>query len=118
MLARPQLHDVSLRDPARAEPNELVSSHAGTQRVNTRNQMLCGQPITSSNPIHPHLRYLHNLPAWWHSLETAVNHVVELLLPWLLLFPRKARIIGGVCQIAFQVVLITSGNLSFLNWCV
>ena len=45
-----------------------------------------------------------------------MNHIVELLLPWLLLFPRKARMVGGACQIAFQAVLITSGNLSFLNW--
>lgn len=44
------------------------------------------------------------------------NHLVELVLPWLLFMPRDARVVGGFCQIAFQAILISSGNLSFLNW--
>ena len=82
----------------------------------------------------------------WYSFETAANHVIDLVAPILLFCPRKLRILGGliqvrqasasalrnhqscsvadnalllcvVCfQILFQVVLILSGNLSFLNW--
>ncbi|CAM9802853.1 unnamed protein product, partial [Heterosigma akashiwo] len=69
------------------------------------------QPVP--NPLSP---FLHTLPAGWHQFETLANHVVELLLPWLLLMPRHFRLIGGVCQVLFQMVLICSGNLSFLNW--
>lgn len=46
-----------------------------------------------------------------------INHFVELVAPFLLLLPfRRWRITGGLIQIIFQLTLITSGNLSFLNW--
>jgi len=61
--------------------------------------------------------YFHHSPPWWHKVETLGNHVVELALPWLLLSPWRApRLAGGLLQIAFQLILIASGNLSFLNW--
>ena len=47
------------------------------------------------------------------------NHFVELIAPWLLIIPglpREVRIAGGLIQLVFQGVLISSGNLSFLNW--
>jgi hypothetical protein len=39
--------------------------------------------------------------------------------PWLLIIPGLPvawRRAGGLIQLAFQAVLISSGNLSFLNW--
>ena len=46
-----------------------------------------------------------------------INHFVELVAPVLLIIPwRRGRIVGGVIQILFQAILISSGNLSFLNW--
>lgn len=69
------------------------------------------QPVP--NPIS---YYMHQEPELFHKLETSVNHFVELLAPFLLLLPRPFCIIGGIIQILFQVVLIISGNLSFLNW--
>ena len=70
---------------------------------------------TQPNP-NPLSYYLHKAPQAWHTIETAVNHVVELVAPLLLFCPRRLRIMGAVIQVAFQVVLILSGNLSFLNW--
>lgn len=51
-------------------------------------------------------------------LKTGVwfNHLAELVAPWFLFWPRIGRYIAGVVVILFQVVLILSGNLSFLNW--
>lgn len=69
------------------------------------------QPVP--NPIS---YYLHQSPVAIHKLETLSNHFIELIAPILLIFPRKCRIIGGSIQILFQIVLIVSGNLSFLNW--
>jgi len=60
--------------------------------------------------------YLHRLPAWFHELEVLFNHVVELLAPFFYFGPRRARLVAGVLTVAFQVLLILSGNLSFLNW--
>ncbi len=57
------------------------------------------------------------MPKWWHRFEVWSNHFVELVAPFLLLMPfRQLRVAGGLIQIMFQIVLISSGNLSFLNW--
>jgi len=60
--------------------------------------------------------YLHAAPRWFHVVGTAFNHVVELGAPWLLVLGRVGRRIAGTLFIVFQVILILSGNLSFLNW--
>ena len=69
------------------------------------------QPIP--NPIS---RYLHFSPHWLLKLETAWNHIVELVAPWFSFGPRTARHIAGVALVTFQIFLIVSGNLSFLNY--
>src|SRR5713226_7911383 len=69
------------------------------------------QPIPS-----PISRYLHFLPQWFHKLEVLWNHFVELIVPWFSFGPRQARPFAGVLLVIFQVILIISGNLSFLNY--
>ena len=69
------------------------------------------QPIP--NPIS---RYLHFLPLWFHRVEVLWNHFVELIVPWFSFGPRTARHIAGVLLVTFQIFLIISGNLSFLNY--
>lgn len=69
------------------------------------------QPIPS-----PISRYLHFAPHWFHKVETAWNHFIELVAPWFSFGPRIARHIAGVLLITFQLLLIVSGNLSFLNY--
>ena len=60
--------------------------------------------------------WLHFRPHWFHKFGAFWNHVVELLVPWFAFYPRVARHIAGALLVSFQVVLILSGNLSFLNW--
>jgi hypothetical protein len=69
------------------------------------------QPIP--NPIS---RYLHFAPHWFHKLGTLWNHFIELIVPWFSFGPREVRHIAGLLLVSFQVVLIISGNLSFLNY--
>jgi hypothetical protein len=69
------------------------------------------QPIPS-----PISRYLHFAPDWLLKLETAWNHFVELVVPWFSFGPRAARYIAGALLVTFQIFLIVSGNLSFLNY--
>ena len=46
-----------------------------------------------------------------------MNHVVELGASWLLLAPlRPLSTLGGAIQICFQLAILISGNLSFLNY--
>ena len=60
--------------------------------------------------------WLNAQPRWFHIGGVAFNHFVELLAPFLVLCGRRARLFAGVCFVAFQLILIASGNLSFLNW--
>lgn len=69
------------------------------------------QPLP--NPLSP---LFHALPHGVHAGGVVFNHVCELVLPLCMLGPRRIRAIGGAGMIAFQVVLILSGNLSFLNY--
>jgi Lipase maturation factor len=69
------------------------------------------QPLP--NPLSP---YLHHLPLWVHKASVLFNHYAELVAPFLLLLPRRFRHVGALSIIAFQLLLIASGNLSWLNW--
>jgi hypothetical protein len=60
--------------------------------------------------------WLNAQPRLFHMVGTAFNHVVELGAPFLLLVGRVGRRIAGTLFVVFQVILILSGNLSFLNW--
>jgi hypothetical protein len=60
---------------------------------------------------------LHQMPPWFHKLGVLWNHFIELVVPWSVFVPvSRVAAIGGLLQIAFQISLILSGNLSWLNW--
>ncbi|XP_044308525.1 lipase maturation factor 1 isoform X2 [Varanus komodoensis] len=69
------------------------------------------QPVP--NPV---AYYMHRSPWWFHQCETVFNHFIELAVPFLLFLGRRMCILHGILQILFQVLIIISGNLSFLNW--
>ena len=69
------------------------------------------QPIP--NPLS---RSLHFLPHWTLKAGVLFNFLAELVAPWFAFYPRVARRIAGVILVLFQLTLILSGNLSFLNW--
>jgi lipase maturation factor len=70
---------------------------------------------TQPNP-NPFSRVLHFAPQGVAIAGALFNHVTELVMPWLLLCGRWATRVAGVFFVAFQISLIVSGNLSFLNW--
>jgi hypothetical protein len=69
------------------------------------------QPIP--NPLS---RRLHFMPHWFHRAGALFNHFAELVAPWLAFAPAMLCRAAGVALLAFQLFLIASGNLSFLNW--
>ncbi|XP_035195622.1 lipase maturation factor 1 isoform X1 [Oxyura jamaicensis] len=69
------------------------------------------QPVP--NPI---AYFMHRSPGWFHQFETLFNHFIELVVPFFVFLGRRMCIVHGILQILFQVLLIISGNLSFLNW--
>jgi hypothetical protein len=69
------------------------------------------QPIP--NPLS---RYFHFLPHPLLKVGVIFNHLAELVAPWFAFWHRIARTVAGIIMILFQLTLILSGNLSFLNW--
>ncbi|MGY2131934.1 lipase maturation factor family protein [Hymenobacter sp. HD11105] len=63
------------------------------------------------------------LSRWFHFMPRIALHVgvwfnwlAEIVAPFFVFGPRLARHIAGVVIIVFQLSIIVSGNLSFLNW--
>ncbi|XP_058567395.1 lipase maturation factor 1 isoform X2 [Neofelis nebulosa] len=70
-----------------------------------------------TQPVPNPMAYLlHQSPWWAHRFETLSNHFLELVVPFFIFLGRRLCILHGALQILFQVVLVISGNLSFLNW--
>jgi hypothetical protein len=69
------------------------------------------QPIPS--PLSP---FFHALPGWAHKAGVLFNHLVEVVVPFFLFAPRRLRLVAAALTLALQVILISSGNLAFLNW--
>jgi hypothetical protein len=69
------------------------------------------QPIP--NPLSP---LFHHLPHAVLAGGVMVNHLVEVVLPWFAFGPRWLRLSAAFGMASFQLMLIASGNLAFLNW--
>ena len=59
--------------------------------------------------------YFHWAPVWTHRAGVWVNHFAELVAPFGYWMPQPVASIAGVVTIAFQLLIMASGNLSFLN---
>jgi hypothetical protein len=70
---------------------------------------------TQPNP-NPLAWFLHHAPHFIHAIGVLFNHLVELVVPWFAVAPRRWRHTAGALLVGFQGFLIASGNLSFLNW--
>src|SRR6478609_116378 len=64
----------------------------------------------------PLSRWFHFLPRTVLKIGVWFNWLAELAAPWFVFWPRFARHIAGSLIILFQLNIILSGNLSFLNW--
>ncbi len=60
--------------------------------------------------------WLHQLPPLILQFGVLWNHFIELVVPFFIFGSRPLRILAAKLMISFQVFLIISGNLSFLNW--
>lgn len=58
----------------------------------------------------------HHMPRGVHVAGALFNFFVELVVPFGVWGPRRLRHAAGVFLVVFQLLLIASGNLSFLNW--
>jgi hypothetical protein len=62
--------------------------------------------------------YAHQLPVWFHESTAFVTLCAELLIVWLVLLPRGARISCFFFMTCLQVAIILTANYAFLNYIV
>jgi len=54
-------------------------------------------------------------PAWFQAASVIVLFIVELILPFFLFGPRRARLLGAAGIITLQVLIALTGNYGFFN---
>lgn len=59
--------------------------------------------------------YAHQLPHWCQQVSAGIMFVVELGLPFLIFFPRRARMIGCAGMAGLQLLIMATGNYCFFN---
>jgi Lipase maturation factor len=60
--------------------------------------------------------YLHHSPRWAHKDGVLFTHFAQLAVPWFYFAPAPICYWAGGLTIVFQITLILSGNLSWLNY--
>ncbi|MCM2579633.1 lipase maturation factor family protein [Streptomyces meridianus] len=60
--------------------------------------------------------FFHHLPKRLHRIETGANHVVQLVVPFLLFTPQPVASAAAGLIIVTQLWLVLSGNFAWLNW--
>lgn len=60
--------------------------------------------------------YFHWAPQWMNKGGVLFNHFSELIVPFFYFLPQPIAGIAGLITIVFQLTIIISGNLSWLNW--
>lgn len=60
--------------------------------------------------------FFHHLPTVVQKGSVLFNHFVELIVPWFYFIPGPVGAVAGAITLVFQLILIFSGNLSWLNY--
>jgi hypothetical protein len=59
--------------------------------------------------------YAHQLPVAWQRASTACMLVLELAVPWLLLAPRRVRLVACGLLVGLQLLIAATGNYGIFN---
>ncbi|HVH85742.1 MAG TPA: lipase maturation factor family protein [Terriglobales bacterium] len=62
--------------------------------------------------------YLQHLPHWFHASTAAATLVMELGLIWMILLPRRFRIVLFFMVTCWEIGVISTANYCFLNYLV
>jgi hypothetical protein len=60
--------------------------------------------------------YFHWIPKPVHRFSAGYSHFVQVVAPFFLFAPQPVAFLAGAIQISQQLILIISGNYSWLNW--
>jgi predicted DCC family thiol-disulfide oxidoreductase YuxK len=59
--------------------------------------------------------YMHLLPEWFQMISVGFVFAIELVVPFLMLFPRRLRHFAGMATIVLQCLILLTGNYTFFN---
>ncbi|MBI3590014.1 MAG: lipase maturation factor family protein [Candidatus Melainabacteria bacterium] len=59
--------------------------------------------------------YFHQFPNWFHSLSCKLMFAIELIVPFFIFIKRRYRVFGSIILIAFQLIIMVTGNYCFFN---
>ncbi len=59
--------------------------------------------------------YAHHLPEWFQKLSVASMFTIELVVPFLMFAPRRIRGASAGVLVAFQLLIMATGNYTFFN---
>lgn len=62
--------------------------------------------------------YAHQLPHWFHAASAFGTLALELVIVWMLFFPRRWRILLFFIVTPWQIGIILTANYTFLNYLV
>jgi hypothetical protein len=62
--------------------------------------------------------YVEHFPHWFHVASAAGTLVLELVLVWMLFFPRRVRIVCFFIVTPWEIGVILTANYTFLNYLV
>ena len=57
--------------------------------------------------------YAHHLPIWWHHFESRATLVLELVVPFAIFGPRRARLAAAILFTGFQIANAATANYGF-----
>lgn len=60
--------------------------------------------------------YAQQLPVWFQKVSCAGVFLIELVLPILILLPRRARLFALPWMLSLQLFILATGNYAFFNW--
>lgn len=90
---------------------KLLSGDPNWRNLHALRYHFMTQPLP--NPI---AWYVYQAPGWLLDSFTFLTLFLELVCPWLLLLPRRARQTGATILIVLQVLILLTGNYAFFNW--
>jgi hypothetical protein len=59
--------------------------------------------------------HAHHFPNWWHKGSLLLMYGTELIIPFFIFLPRRARSLACILFIIFQLGIAATGNYGFFN---
>jgi len=89
---------------------KLASGDVTWRRLEAMDVHYWTQPLPSWTSV-----WAHHLPHWFHAMEVLGTFAVELILPFLIFGPRRARLAVLPAMIGLQIVIGLTGNYGYFG---